>query len=80
MINNKTISEALMTLKPNAEWVLIGDDYANIEWRDTEQTKPQWNEVLAEINNPTPRPKPTIEQKLSSVGLNLPDLKAALGL
>jgi hypothetical protein len=34
--------------------------------------------VNAHIAQPTP--EPTIEDKLSSVGLSLPDLKAALGL
>jgi hypothetical protein len=36
--------------------------------------------VIAAHNGTTVAPEPTIEQKLSSVGLNLPDLKAALGL
>ena len=33
-----------------------------------------------DAHNPPARPEPTIEDKLNSVGLNLPDLKAALGL
>ena len=36
--------------------------------------------VIAAHNGTTVAPEPTIEQKLSSVGLSLPDLKAALGL
>ena len=36
--------------------------------------------IVAAHNGTTVPPKPTIEQKLASVGLNLPDLKAALGL
>lgn len=74
------IAEALQTLRPGAQWVLSGDNYADIEWRDTEQTKPEWDEVLAEINNPTPKTEPTVSEKLASVGLSLDDLKAALGL
>ena len=36
--------------------------------------------VVAAHNGTTVAPKPTIEQKLSSVGLTIDDLKAALGL
>lgn len=37
-------------------------------------------EVVAAHNGTTIAPEPTIEDKLASVGLSLPDLKAALGL
>lgn len=37
-------------------------------------------EVVAAHNGTTVAPEPTVEQKLASVGLNLDDLKAALGL
>jgi len=39
-------------------------------------------EALAalEAHNPPPPTEPTVEEKLASVGLTLPDLKAALGL
>ena len=41
---------ALSELRPNALWVIFGDDiYANIEWRDTEQTKPTESEVDAKV-------------------------------
>ena len=36
--------------------------------------------VVAAHNGTTVAPEPTIEQKLASVGLNLTDLKTALGL
>lgn len=36
--------------------------------------------VIAAHNGTTVAPEPTIEQKLASVGLNLEDLKSALGL
>ena len=77
---NSKIARALSILKPNAEWSLSGDDFANLEWLDNQQIAPTWEEVKAEINNPTPIPEPTVEQKLASVGLNLTDLKTALGL
>jgi hypothetical protein len=37
-------------------------------------------EVVAAHNGTTVAPEATIEDKLASVGLSLPDLKAALGL
>jgi hypothetical protein len=77
---NSKIARALSTLKPNAQWSLSGDDFANLEWLDDEQSAPTWEEVKAEIDNPTPIPEPTVQQKLASVGLNLEDLKTALGL
>jgi hypothetical protein len=77
---HKRIANALLILRPNADWTLLGDDYADINWLDTKQTKPTWEEVEAEIANPTPTPEPTVAQKLESVGLSIDDLKAALGL
>lgn len=77
---NTKIARALIMLRPNAEWSLSGDDFANLQWLDDKQTAPSWEEVKAEIDNPTPIPEPTVEQKLASVGLNLDDLKSALGL
>jgi len=78
-ITNKEIAIALNKLAPNSEWVLLGNSYDDIKWL-SEDNKPTWAKVLAEINNPTPIPEPTVEQKLSSVGLNLDDLKTALGI
>ena len=75
---NEKITQALSVIRPNAEWSLSGDDFANLEWLDDEQSAPSWQEVKAEIDNPTPRPEPTIEDKLASVGLSLDELKAAL--
>lgn len=36
--------------------------------------------ALINAHNPTPPAEPTIQEKLASVGLNLEDLKTALGL
>jgi hypothetical protein len=41
---NKT--QAIASLRPGAQWVLRGDD---LEWLDTEQTKPTEAEITAEI-------------------------------
>lgn len=37
-------------------------------------------QIIAAHNGTTVAPEPTVEEKLASVGLNLVDLKAALGL
>jgi hypothetical protein len=42
--------------------------------------KKEAESIVAAHNGTTVAPEPTIEQKLASVGLNLGDLKAALGL
>ncbi len=77
-LNNK-IGKALRVIAPNAEWSLLGDSYDDLVWL-SEGDKPTWAQVQAEINNPTPEPELTIEEKLATAGLNLPDLKSALGL
>jgi len=41
-----TTADALQSLKPNAEWVLRGDE---LEWLDTEQTQPTEAEIQAEV-------------------------------
>lgn len=74
------IRNAIIVLRPNAEWALIGENYADIEWLDDNQTKPTLAEVEAEIANPTLLPEPTVSEKLASVGLSIDDLKAALGV
>jgi hypothetical protein len=76
---NYKIAQALKVISPNAEWSLLGNDYDDLVWL-SDGDKPTWSQVEAQINNPAPTPEPTVENKLSSVGLNLEDLKAALGL
>ena len=39
-------SRALLSLRPDAQWVLRGDD---LEWMDTEQTQPTEAEITAEV-------------------------------
>jgi hypothetical protein len=43
------ISHALVSLKPNASWVLVGTDYSGLQWNDESQTKPTEAEVQAEL-------------------------------
>tara|TARA_R110000868_G_scaffold72510_1_gene211284 strand:- start:449 stop:697 length:249 start_codon:yes stop_codon:yes gene_type:complete len=77
---NQKIANAVITLRPNAQWSLLGDDYADINWLDKNQTKPTLAEVEAEIANPTPQPELTVADKLANAGLSVNELKAALGL
>ena len=39
-------SDALISLRPGAEWVLRGDE---LEWLDTNQTQPSESEIQTEI-------------------------------
>ena len=55
---------------------ISGDLYLDIKPAD--QSKAET--VVAAHNGTTIAPEPTIEDKLASVGLNLEDLKTALGL
>lgn len=43
------ISDALQSIRPEAEWTLTGDSYDGLEWLDTAQSKPTEAEVLAEV-------------------------------
>jgi len=43
------IAQALTKLRPGATWTIRGEEsYSNIEWTDSEQSKPTEQEVLAE--------------------------------
>ena len=44
-----SIPEALLALKPGAEWVLRGNDYSGLEWLDSAQTKPSETEVANKL-------------------------------
>ena len=43
------ITDALLALKPGAEWVLRGSDYSGLEWLDSVQTKPSETEVANKL-------------------------------
>jgi hypothetical protein len=43
------ISDALVSLRPSAQWSLNGNNYSGIEWLDIEQTQPTEAEITAEI-------------------------------
>ena len=44
-----TIVEALIALKPKAQFILRGDTYAGLEWLDETQTKPTEEEIVQKI-------------------------------
>ena len=51
------ITDALMSLKPGAEWVLRGTEYSGLEWLDSKQTQPTETEVnskISELDNAEP--------------------------
>lgn len=43
------IAQALVSLRPGAEWFCEGNVYEGLEWRDKNQTQPTKQEVDAEI-------------------------------
>lgn len=43
------LTHALMSLRPGAEWVLHGDSYYGLEWRDQQYEEPSKAELEAEI-------------------------------
>ena len=52
-----------------------GELWLDIDAKDTAKAQ-----KVLDAHIPKPRPEPTIEDKLASVGLSLTDLKSALGL
>jgi hypothetical protein len=78
-MTHNEINKALKDLVPNAQFILTGEDYENIQWLD-ERAKPTVAQIQAAIANPLPEPEPTVADKLASVGLSVADLKMALGL
>ena len=44
------IGQALLSLRPGAEWTLNGSDYSGLTWFDTKQTQPTETEVNSKIS------------------------------
>ena len=44
------IGQALLSLRPGAEWTLNGSDYSGLTWLDTKQTQPTETEVNSKIS------------------------------
>lgn len=70
------IAKGLKQLGFNSGWVLQGEEI--ILWENSEPI-PSMTEILNAAPNYV-EPELSVEQKLASVGLNLSDLKTALGL
>ena len=52
-----TISDAILQLKPGADYIIRGDVYSGIEWLDSVQTKPTETEInnkISELNAAEP--------------------------
>ena len=47
------ITDAIMSLKPGAQWVLRGTSYSGLEWLDSAQTKPTEIEVTNKLTELT---------------------------
>lgn len=43
------IVSAVQSLRPNASWMVNGDEYEGLEWLDETQTKPTKEEIKKEI-------------------------------
>ena len=51
------IADALISLKPKAEWTIRGGNYSGLNWLDSSQTQPTETEVnskIAELDNAEP--------------------------
>lgn len=44
-----TVQNAIKSLRPNAQWSLVGNDYFGLDWLDQVQSKPTEQEVNDEI-------------------------------
>lgn len=42
-------THAINSLRPNATWSIIGDNYGSIHWMDSQQDKPTEAEIQAEV-------------------------------
>ena len=45
-----TISDAILILRPGAEWIIRGDDLSGIEWLDSSYTIPTETEINSKIS------------------------------
>lgn len=44
-----TVADAVISLRPGAEWTWTGTEYSGLNWIDTEQAKPTVAEINTEI-------------------------------
>jgi hypothetical protein len=83
------IVETLIAKYPNAEWVLIGEDYAGLNWLDNtpkpteKQLQDLWLIVQAEaVTKEQARidAKASAISKLQALGLTVQEVEVAFGL
>jgi hypothetical protein len=43
------LAQAIQSLKPNSDWIIVGNGYSGLNWKDTQYTKPTEAEVNAEV-------------------------------
>ena len=48
-MENIRISDALQVLTPGAEWSIGNNSYSQLDWLDTEQTKPTEEEIVQKV-------------------------------
>jgi hypothetical protein len=72
----KQITNGLLQLGFNSGWVV--NEQEIVLWENPEPQPTM--EAILEAAKDYVEPEPTVEQKLASVGLNVDDLKSALGL
>ena len=48
-MENIRISDALQVLRPGAEWSIGNNSYSQLDWLDTEQTKPTEEEIVQKV-------------------------------
>ena len=79
-LNGKELLAELSAVGILVEGLPVDDGEGNLILNIASKDEARAAEVVAAHNGTTVAPQPTIEDKLASVGLSLPDLKAALGL
>jgi hypothetical protein len=79
-LNGKELLDELSAVGVVVQGLPVDDGAGNLILNIASKDEAKAAEVVAAHNGTTIAPEPTIEDKLASVGLSLPDLKAALGL
>ena len=79
-LNGKELLDELLAVGVVVEGLPTDDGAGNLILNIASKDEAKAASVVAAHNGTTVAPEPTIEDKLASVGLNLVDLKTALGL
>ena len=79
-----SIADALQSLRPGAQWSMVGNSYDGITWHDTIQTIPTLPELMTEVQRlSAQQPLDSCKQKATELlaatdYTQLPDAAAAL--